>query len=256
MKKFSSLLKELNSKIDLPQPKKSRILLEIAADLNDLYDHYIKCGLSESEAIRQAREKFELSDEIVSDLSEIHSNLFKQWIDKTVGKANDICERILFLLLFIFILLSAIFAVLTTPFFLDTSTFVYPILVLLIFTIVLWCTKFYQLYIKKDHDLKRLRTGMSLFKFMWVASLFIGLYGYFIELYLSGAKTLFLGPLFIITIVRVDEILPSIMDFMIKSSSLMMVCMLVILIIGVLWFNLTQKVSQIEQAETEFLLAE
>ena len=54
MKQFTSLLKNLNSKIDLPQPKKSRMLLEIAADLNDMYNYYLAKGLTETEAVSRA----------------------------------------------------------------------------------------------------------------------------------------------------------------------------------------------------------
>ena len=35
MKRFTSLMQEIEAKIDLPQPVKSRILLEIASDLDD-----------------------------------------------------------------------------------------------------------------------------------------------------------------------------------------------------------------------------
>jgi len=45
MDNFKPILKEINSKLDLPQPTKSRIILEIAADLNDTFDTYKKQGL-------------------------------------------------------------------------------------------------------------------------------------------------------------------------------------------------------------------
>jgi len=256
MKRFSDLLNSLNNKIDLPQPQKSRIILEIAADLNDMYNHYLTKGLNETEAIDKAKEKFELSDDIIADLSDIHANMFRQWLEKTIGKTQDIWERILFLMLFVFFALSTVFAIITTPFFSDSSIFIYPIIVVFIAVLITWSVKYYQLYIKKDHAIKHLNIGISLFKYLGVAILFIGLSGYFVELYFYGTETLLLGPLFIVIITDVNQTLPQVVDYLIKSSSLMMICMFAILITGFLWFTISQKITAIEQAEAEILLAE
>jgi len=42
MEKFNSILKSISEKIELPQPMKSRILLEISADLNDTYELFLE----------------------------------------------------------------------------------------------------------------------------------------------------------------------------------------------------------------------
>lgn len=57
MNPFNPLLKRINDKLDLSQPAKSRIVLEIAADLEDLYRIYRDRGLSEEEALHKAQEK-------------------------------------------------------------------------------------------------------------------------------------------------------------------------------------------------------
>jgi len=132
MNQFTDLLRNLNSKIDLPQPAKSRIILEIAADLNDTYHLYQKRGLSKTEAANKAREKFELSDEIISDLSSIHTNLFRQWLDRTIGKSQALWEKVLFITIFLFLLISTVYIVTKNPFFAEASLFVYPILAALI----------------------------------------------------------------------------------------------------------------------------
>jgi len=255
MKHFTDLLNNLNNKIDLPQPRKSKIILEISADLNDMFNYYISKGLNETEAVKRAKEKFELSDNIIADLSEIHSSFFRQWLEKTIGKTQDIWERILFSLLFIFLALATVFAIITTPFFSQSSLFVFPMMMLFIMVIVIWGIKFYQLYIKKDHTIKHLNIGVSLFKYLGIAILFLGLSGYFVELYFSEANTLYLGPLFVILITESTQLAP-VIDFLIRSSSLMMICMFAILVTGLLWFFINQKINAIELAEAEFLLAE
>jgi len=255
MKHFTDLLNNLNNKIDLPQPHKSKIILEISADLNDMFNYYLSKGLNEIEAVNRAKEKFELSDDIIADLSEIHSSLFRQWLEKTIGKTQDIWERILFSLLFIFLALATVFAIITTPFFSQSSLFVFPMMMLFIMVIVIWGIKFYQLYIKKDHTIKHLTIGVSLFKYLGIAILFLGLSGYFVELYFSEANTLYLGPLFVILITESTQLAP-VIDFLIRSSSLMMICLFAILVTGLLWFFINQKINAIELAEAEFLLAE
>jgi hypothetical protein len=97
---------------------------------------------------------------------------------------------------------------------------------------------------------------MEAFKLLAAANLFIGVSGYFTELYFSGSNGLFLGPFFIITMVDVNYLETYAMDFMIKTSLLIMICMLTALITGILWFIIANKISSIEQAEAEILLAE
>jgi len=256
MNQFTDLLRNLNSKIDLPQPAKSRIILEIAADLNDTYHLYQKRGLSKTEAANKAREKFELSDEIISDLSSIHTNLFRQWLDRTIGKSQALWEKVLFITIFLFLLISTVYIVTKNPFFAEASLFVYPILAALIMATILWSVKFYQLYIKKDHRLKRLRYGLSWFKILGLINLFTGISGYFLELYLSKAEVLFLGPLFIILIQDTNEELLSIIELLSKNASLILICMLVIMITAILWLIIVEKINSIEQAEAAMLLNE
>ncbi len=256
MNPFSNLLKNLNSKIELPQPAKSRILLEIAADLNDTYHLYLKRGLSETDAANKAREKFELSDEIIADLSKIHSGVFRQWIEKAMGKKQALWEKVLFVTFFLFLLISTLFIFISTPFFARASVFVYPILTVLIMAILLWLIKFYQLYLKNDHNVKRLHSGLNLFKIFGTVNLFLGMFGYFIEIYLSKAEIHFLGPLFILFIKDVHKTLPSLVELMFRNASLILVCMLALMITAIFWLNIKQKINNIEQAEAAMLLNE
>ena len=63
MTRFTDTLTKLNDRLDLPQPVRSRILLEIASNLEALYPHFRGDGLCEEAARRQAVEHCDLSDE-------------------------------------------------------------------------------------------------------------------------------------------------------------------------------------------------
>jgi hypothetical protein len=137
-------------------------------------------------------------------------------------------------------------------FFSESSNFVIPVILLFIAVIITWSVKFYQLYIKKDYALKHHKFSMSLIYYLAVAILLLGFSGYFIEYYFNGPNTSFLGPLFVIIVTDARQLIPFV-DHSIKSSSLMMICMLAILITGLLWFPIKQKINAIGQAKTESL---
>ena len=48
MSRFALLLTEIDERLNLHQPAKGRILLEIAADIHDLFDYYQSCGMNEA----------------------------------------------------------------------------------------------------------------------------------------------------------------------------------------------------------------
>jgi len=256
MRKFSNLLKEINKKLNIPQPAKSRVILEIAADLEDTYNICIKSGMSEAESLEKLQEKFTLSDDAIKQLIEIHANPFRLWLDKIIGKNQSLWEKVMLFVVFLFLAGTTIHVVTTTPFFSRASVFIYPLIIILIFTIILWFIKFYQLYIKGEYNINKLRSAMPLFYVFTLFNIFIGLFGYFIEIYLSRAYNLFLGPLFILLIRNVEETLPQIIDVMIKNASLMLVFLVSIMFTAILWLSIMHKISIIEQAEASIMLDE
>lgn len=76
MSRFTSLLKRIDDRLKFPQPTKSRILLEIAADLEDLHLLYLERGLGEEEAAQLAEEKFDFSDKALQEFTHVHQTLF------------------------------------------------------------------------------------------------------------------------------------------------------------------------------------
>jgi hypothetical protein len=81
MNRFASLLREVNNRLNLPQPTKSRILLEMAGDLEDLYNFYRGQGLDENEAVQKAEEKIDASYEALAELVEIHQTSYRKLME-------------------------------------------------------------------------------------------------------------------------------------------------------------------------------
>jgi hypothetical protein len=57
MSRFNVFLHRTGERLALPKATRSLILVEIASDLEDLFQHYLHEGLSEEEAAAKAEEK-------------------------------------------------------------------------------------------------------------------------------------------------------------------------------------------------------
>lgn len=246
MNRFAPLLKSINEKLDLPQPRKSRILLEIAADLEDLFNAYRTKGFSETEAMRKAEEKFAVSDDALSQLIHIHESALRRFMDKLSEQAKTRWERVLLIVILLFIAAFGAKQSLTVEFFLQASKFIWLALGIALSAAILSIVKFYNIYLEKDHRITKLRAGLPALLFLAGASLVIGVYGLFIELYLSACKIIdHAEKTFFFTI-----------EWLVKSSSLIVFSLLVAIFAALIWFIFYNKVKKIEQAEVAFLLLE
>lgn len=254
MKRFTDLLTGINSKLNLPQPLKSRIIWEIAGDIEDTFNAYLERGLSEEDAESRTRDKFALSDSSIEELTGIHLTPYRRWLGRLSQSGQSKWEKSLFAIIFILVLLSITRVVYSTPFFENASYFVYPILALLLFTTILFFVKFYQFYIKKDHDIKKIRKGLDWILYLCVAIFFLGIAGYFGELYLSGQSVEYLGPFFFLSFLSESSTLQLSMQWLIRNASMMLTCLGSVMITMLYWFMLINKAGRIEQAEASILL--
>ena len=258
MKQFTPLLKSINDRLDLPQPTKSRIILEIAADLDDLYQLYLSRGISEQEAAQNAEEKFDLTDEALNELVQIHQSLFRKLMDRITAQTQQRWEKVVFVLMLIFIISISVQGIFSNQFFLQASKWIYPVLGIFLAAILISIPKFYQLYIKKDHQVKKLRVGLSLIIGLGAFNFLIGVMGYLIELYQAGDNAmLFVNHLaYVITTQGPGsaQTMTDITTWMIKSSSLIMFTIVATIIIAFICYILINKILKIEQAEAMVLL--
>lgn len=254
MRRFKNLLTEINVKLELPQPLKSRIILEIANDIEETFKAYIKKGLNEQDAENRTKDKFTLSESAITELIQIHSTPYKRWLDKLSQRAQSKWEKLLLIIIFGLVLLSLVEMVYLTPFFKNASYFIYPILTVLLFATILFLMKFYRLYIKKDHSIRNLRNGIDRILYFCGAIFFFGISGYFGELYLSSQTVNYLGPFFFLSFLSDSASLRLSAEWLVRNSSMMLTCCGSAMIILLYWLMLINKASKIEQAEALILL--
>ncbi|MCP4727624.1 MAG: hypothetical protein GY863_21475 [bacterium] len=256
MNRYSSLLNNINARLDLPQPTKSRILLELAADMDDHFQYHTEFGLSDDEALKKVEEKFKFTDEAINDLKKVHQTFYKKLLYRLTGQAQSRWEKIILLLTFLSIVFIAGKELFTTGFFLNGSRFIFPVAGTGLLAVFIYLRKFYSLYIKKDHNIRDIRSGIMPILFLSGVSLVLGTLGYFTELYLSGDHSLALDTILISSIMTpaADISLSFIAEWFVKCSSMVMASLLVTMITSLLWFFLIRKAISIEQAEAMFLL--
>jgi len=260
MKNFKPVLREIDEALDLPQPTKSRILIEVAADLNDAFTMYKNQGLSDKEATLKAKNTFILDKKSLQDLVAIHQTPFRKWFDQLSERGQNMLERLVFILTMIIILITGIYTMLESRVFLESGSFIWAIFILLLCSSTIFILKIYQIYIKKDHTLKKIKQGVSSLLLLSGSSLFLCVLGYYWELFKFKEYGHILESKMIYLLVSTDPTFPQVFkdmfNWMISSSVFIMVSMLIAIIIAFMWFIIMSKISKIEAAEADVLLAE
>jgi hypothetical protein len=244
MSRFASLIRRTGEKLDVPQPARARVLLELAADLEDLYGLYRERGLDDSAAVRKVEEKFDVSDDALSQLVKLHRSVFRRWADRFSEQAQTLWERLLLVVIVIFIAVSIGPAFVSSTFFRDASAFIWVVTAIALIAVAFALAKSYQLYIKKDHGVRRLRTGLPSLLMLGCASIFTGWFGFIAGMYhaMSGIAG---------GVERPDL---CIMNWLLGSVATMIASLMVAILTALLWFLLIGKVRRIERAEAALLL--
>jgi hypothetical protein len=244
MSRFAGRLREISDKLDLPQPDKSHILLEIASDLDDMYQFYREEGLGEEEAAKRAGEKLDLSDEALRELVEIHESGMRKLLGRISEQARSRWERVLLAMAVILIAAYSGRQVLSAQLYMQASRFVWPILIFALAALVLTIWQVYRLFIKKDHDIRTLGAGLPWLLATGAASLLTGLLGMMYEFHRSA----------LMAVAEVDRSLVFLIESALRCSAMMMVGLVTAIAIGIVWFVLINKIRSIEIAEAAWLI--
>lgn len=246
MNQFSETLREINRRLDLPQPAKSRVILEIAADLQDLFEYYRGIGLNDETARERALVQCDLSDESLAQLVQIHTAPWRRFLDRLSDQGRARWERGLLLLLMAFIAATTGRLVISTGLFRIASGAVWPIIGITAAALIISAYTIYLAYIKQEHDLPRLRSGLPLLLVLSGGCLVIGLYGYWLALYRTAARAA----------ADVEGALRLAVAWLTAGSAMLMVAFMSAILIALLWYLLADKVARIEEAEAAVLMIE
>lgn len=83
MNRFAPALRRTARELDLPRRRRAAILLEMAGDLEAVYEYHRERGLDEEEAVRRAEETVLASSEVLRRLGRLHSRSWREWSEGT-----------------------------------------------------------------------------------------------------------------------------------------------------------------------------
>jgi len=232
MSRFNVFLHRTEGRLTLPPATKSMILVEIASDLEDLFQHYLRQGMSEEEAATRAEEKVDMSDEALVELVRIHADS-RSWGERIVRRAQSFAERIAMALIVIFLVGGATLGT-EMRVFADVNGAILPIAVILVVLVVSFLMQ--MMRFSKRGSARRLRDGLSTPLFLGAASLVVGFVGSGIQLYRALMR---MG--------HDPENNASLFSHaVLGSTATLSIAMLVALGAGVAWFVLASRLAQLE----------
>ena len=244
MSRFTATLRGIHERLDLPEPDRSRIVLEIAADLEDLYEALREQGLGEEEAARRAEETLDLGEEALAELVQIHRSLISRLLGRISAQAQTRWERALLTVGVIFIASYTGRALVSADLLENATGFVWPVLGISLATLALAVFKAYDLYIKKDCDTRRLRAGIHPLLAGGLLSLLAGLVGTIYGAYRAAVHSA----------AEIERAVLLFVDWSLGSSALMIISLDVAIAAGIVWFVLMNRARSIEMEKAAWLL--
>jgi hypothetical protein len=244
MSDFTETLRAINDRLVLPQPAKSRVLLEIAADLRDMYEYYRALGLSQQDARHRAIEHCDLSDEVLTELTRLHTSAWRRFMDRFSEQAQTRWERALMILTLVFMAAVAGRFAMMADVFAAAHAWVWACGVVTALAVLYACYKLYLAFVKQAHDSRRLRAGLSSLLVAAGTNLLIGAYGNCVAMYDTAQRAAD----------DLERVWLYAAEWLLQGASLQMACLSAAVVIALFWYVITNKVSRIERAEAAALL--
>ncbi len=245
MNMFADVLRGIDCRLDLPQPHKSRIMLEIASDMEYAFEEYLESGMDIEEARARAIERFDISGEALVELVDLHESGFRRLLGTLSMQARSWWERSLLVVIILFVAMFSGRQVFTSGLLRDAGAFIWGVASFSSAAVVMAAWHAYRLYLKKEHDRRRLRKGLPFLLLSGCGCILTGLLGSSVGIYYAITHSA----------AGSGELARNMLDGAISGSALNMVCLVAAIGIFLLWFILMNKAWEIESAELEWLMS-
>jgi uncharacterized membrane protein len=245
MNRFADVLNQVRDRLEIAEPSRTRIVLEMASDLEDSYQYFLDQGHDEAEATRLAKENFGTSEEALRHLTHVHRSGIGGMADRVSGQVGHTGARLLMLVLVVFEIWLAGVVLTEEAFRVYVSPFVWPIasLAVLAFAFTVW--KLVQIFSQAGRDISRLRSGLGVLLFCSGASLAVAVCGLFFHLQRFFRHNFERAP---------ESLFMNFAGWMVSISSMMTIGLLVAILAALVWFVLSSAVARAERREMETLL--
>lgn len=150
MDRFGRVLRRVESRLRAPEPERSRILMEIAGDLEEMYRSYRDQGLDEDEARKETERWLAPSATALASLHSVHLPAFERLLDRLGGTARGRTELGLVALLSLAAVGSGLAGVLRSETVPATSPGLWSVAVLVALGIGVGAREGYALFVRGD----------------------------------------------------------------------------------------------------------
>ncbi|GEM_PF-1635174 len=244
MNRFAEQLRMIDGMLDIPQPSRSRVILEISADMEDLYEHYIGQGLGGEEAVKRTIEEFDISAESIDAIAEVHDSPLKRFLDRFSAGTRSALERTALSVTMIPVVILALMLSRSGGMFGYSGIWKWPLLFGVVVAVALGTTKWYRLFVLKDHNIRAVRKRLNAAIYISLGQLATGFIGMYFDLFQTWMKS---------SSDKVRTIM-YLAHWLQRSSALLSTAMIAAIMSGLIWIVTSGKAASIEQHEAELIL--
>jgi hypothetical protein len=245
MSGFAPHLRNLANRLSIPEPVRSRVLLEIATDMEDLFRHLVEGGMEEEEAAGSVVEQFDLSEDALRDLAEIHNSPISRSLEGISGQARTRWERVILGLVALFVTPILLGPVLFQPTLLeDASRLAFVLLGILVLGLGLGVWKAVALF-RPGSRVPIPRKGLRVLPGIALLLFALGFAGIWVELY-RAALAIRSSP---------GMALRFLVEWLHMASATMVLALAGALLTALLWFFLENRCRYLEERAAAAILA-
>lgn len=246
MTDFADALRNVESRLHIPQPARSRVILELAADLEELHRYYLAKGLADEDARTEALDHFDATDDVLAALVKVHSSALRRGMDQLVRHAEEGWARALLTGVLVVVVAGATRVALNPTFVADAGIFLWPVTAVLAWGLAVGGTLMIRLQRFDTDDTGPLRRPLDRLMRLAGAQLAIVGFGTWFELYLAGRRMAATGG---------QEMAVHFFHWLVRAAALVSAGLAGALILAVVWFLVATRAAVIEDARAALLLA-
>lgn len=245
MNEFSGHLRDIAARLSIPEPARSRVLLEIATDMEDLLDHHLESGVGREEAISAVEEQFDLSEDALRDLVEVHSSSCRGPLERISQQAQSSWERGVLVVVAVFVAVGLVTQMVQPGLFRAAGILTYVVLPVLALALGVGAWKGAALF-RVGNRLRMPIPRGGIRSLVTLALLLVGtgFAGVWIQLYRAGLQIREVPRLALVHLV----------DWLYASSATLVVALSGAVLTGLLWFSLEARATALEERAAQTLI--
>lgn len=181
-------LREVADRLDLPQPVRARVVLELAADLADLESELRASGLSAEDARDRAARMLIPSPDALGELQELHRPLYARLVDRFSDPIRHRLERVVLAAASVGLFGIALSRLIGTGLLNGPAPLTVAVLAVGLGVAVLSVWKGFALYVARHHELENLESGLWLLPVAAAAAVALAGVGLALDLYAVAGR--------------------------------------------------------------------